>query len=68
MRTGNMKDHNENDEWVWDVFQQQDARRKAHSGARHEIKQRRHEPVHPVRLPGGCLLYRLASRKPSCTS
>lgn len=67
-RAVNMKDRNENDAWVWDVFQQQDARRKARSSTCNEIKRCAPEVVTPVRLPGGCLLYQLNPGKPPCVS
>lgn len=67
-RAANVKDRNENDAWVWDVFQQQDARRKARNGTRNGIKRREPEAVRPVRLPGGCLLYRLNPGAPPCAS
>jgi hypothetical protein len=65
-RAENVKDRHESDAWVWDVFQQQDTRRKARSGNWKVVKRCELEHVHPVHLPGGCLLYRLPLGKRTC--
>lgn len=63
-----VKDRNENDAWVWDVFQQQDARRKTRGDKLPTIGGHAPESEQPVRLPGGCLLYQLSPWTHACES